>query len=254
MARGYRKFVELLTPQSGCRRVTDVMQATQLWWILCLAPFAAAAEQNNGLQALAEIERTAEAFLAARATDGTASAVPLDQRLRLASCEQPLQAYLRDGAKIRQRTIVGVRCTGPQPWKVYVPVNIVVTETVLVLANNLPRGHALTAADLKRERRDVSRLPGGYLASIDEAVGHRLKQSLRAGNIVTPGALQAALLIRRGQTVTLNAATDAISIRMTGKALMDGALNQRIRVENTSSGRVVEGIVRSAERVEVLVQ
>ena len=34
---------------------------------------------------------------------------------------------------------------------------------------------------------------------------------------------------------------------------MDGALNQRIRVENLNSGRVVEGIVRSPEIVEILV-
>ena len=33
---------------------------------------------------------------------------------------------------------------------------------------------------------------------------------------------------------------------------MDGALNQRIRVQNLNSGRVVEGIVRSREHVEVL--
>ncbi|MEQ8207863.1 MAG: flagellar basal body P-ring formation chaperone FlgA [Woeseia sp.] len=254
MARGCRKFVELLTPHSGRRRVTDVIRLTRVCWVLCLTPFAVVAEQADALQALVDIEQAAEAFLAARTTGGTASAVALDQRLRLANCEQPLQAFLRDGAKIRQRTIVGVRCLGPQPWKVYVPVNIVVTETVLVLTSNLPRGHTLSASDLKREKRDVSRLPGGYLASIEEAVGHRLKQSLRAGNIVTPATVQAELLIRRGQTVTLNAATDAINIRMTGKALMDGALNQRIRVENTSSGRVVEGLVRSAERVEVLVQ
>lgn len=40
---------------------------------------------------------------------------------------------------------------------------------------------------------------------------------------------------------------------MIGTALMDGAIGQRIRVENVNSGRVVEGIVRSREVVEVLV-
>jgi len=54
--------------------------------------------------------------------------------------------------------------------------------------------------------------------------------------------------------VTLRAQTNALQIRVAGKALMDGALGQRIRVQNTASGRVVEGLVRSAELVEVLVQ
>lgn len=39
---------------------------------------------------------------------------------------------------------------------------------------------------------------------------------------------------------------------MAGTALMDGAVGQRIRVKNTSSGRIVEGIVRSREHVEIL--
>jgi flagella basal body P-ring formation protein FlgA len=41
---------------------------------------------------------------------------------------------------------------------------------------------------------------------------------------------------------------------MAGKAMADGALNQRIKVENSVSRRIVEGLVRSAELVEVQVQ
>ena len=48
-------------------------------------------------------------------------------------------------------------------------------------------------------------------------------------------------------------ANGGMTIQMSGKALMDGAISQRIRVENTNSGRIVEGIVRSRELVEVLV-
>lgn len=252
MATGHRKFVGLLTPARKLRRVADAIPHVACLLLLSTSPASVVA--SGAIQPLADIERAAETYLATRTNSGTASATTLDPRLRLARCDQALQPFLRAGAKIRQRTIVGVRCSGSQPWKVYVPVNLAVTETVLVLTNNLPRGHTLKADDLQSERRDVSRLPGGYLASTQDVLGQRLKQSLRAGSILTPSALQAELLIRRGQTVTLSAATDAISIRMTGKALMDGTLNQRIRVENGSSGRVVEGMVRSAERVEVLVQ
>jgi flagella basal body P-ring formation protein FlgA len=66
--------------------------------------------------------------------------------------------------------------------------------------------------------------------------------------------LEAQIMVRRGQSVTLLVRNDALNIRMAGKALMDGAVDQRIRVENTGSRRVVEGFVRSPEYVEVLVQ
>jgi flagellar basal body P-ring formation protein FlgA len=45
-----------------------------------------------------------------------------------------------------------------------------------------------------------------------------------------------------------------MSVRMSGRALMDGLINQRIRVENLSSGKVVEGIARSEQVVEIVFQ
>jgi flagella basal body P-ring formation protein FlgA len=65
--------------------------------------------------------------------------------------------------------------------------------------------------------------------------------------------LKAHIMIHRGQTVTIVVRNDGLNIHMMGKALMDGSENQRIRVENTNSKRVIEGIVRSSEQVEVLV-
>jgi flagella basal body P-ring formation protein FlgA len=74
-----------------------------------------------------------------------------------------------------------------------------------------------------------------------------------AGRVVTPAMLEAEIVIERGQTVTLVVEGDGLNISMAGRALMDGAVDQRIRVENAGSGRVVEGLVRSPQVVEVLV-
>jgi flagella basal body P-ring formation protein FlgA len=153
---------------------------------------------------------------------------------------------------VQPRTIVGVRCTGSKPWKVYVPVDVVTLATVYTAGATLPKGHLLTAADLATDERDVSRLTGGYFTNKDALIGQRLKQQLLAGRIFTPTVLQADFIIRRGQTVTLLAKGGGINVTMTGKSLMDGALNQRIRAENLSSGRIIEGIVRSREHVEIL--
>lgn len=246
----HQTFVKLLTRHRPGRRVRDGLLT--LGMLAAAAPLPAA---TQAFQALAEIEATAEAFLkdsGGPAAEAQASA--LDRRLKLPRCDQPLAAFLRAGARVQQRTIVGVRCTGSRPWKVYVPVSLVVKEEVLVTRGNLPRGHQLTVDDVTLERRDVSRVPGGYLTRPAEVVGQRLKQSLRAGAIVAPTGLVARTVVRRGQSVTLAARSDAINIRMAGKAMMDGALHQRIRVQNVNSGRVVEGIVRSPELVEVLVQ
>lgn len=208
-------------------------------------------------QPTTDIAATAESYLRSKtghAANRTAlHAGTLDTRHRLPLCSQPLEGFMRRGARISSRTIVGVRCTGSKPWKVYVPVDVVVTAKVLTARHVLPRGHLVTAADIAIVDRDVSRMISGYLSDPRALAGQRLKQQLLAGQVITPAMLAADQIVRRGQTVTLIAAGGGVNISMRGKALMNGALNQRIRVENSNSGRVVEGIVRSPEHVEIIV-
>jgi len=222
---------------------------------LAAATTAGAATQE--WQSPDQVASAAESYLQGRigrsAGRTTAQAQPLDPRHKLPHCDKPLEAFMRRGAKISARTIVGVRCTGSKPWKLYVPVDVVVTETVLVAKRTLPRGQVLTADDFVSEQRDVSRSQSGYITDSKTLAGQRLKTRILAGRVLTPAMLQADIAIRRGQTVTLTVASGGMNIQMSGKALMDGAVSQRIRVENTHSGRVVEGIVRSREHVEVLI-
>ena len=180
-----------------------------------------------------------------------ATAGYLDQRLQLPRCTAALEAYLRPGAKVSGRTIVGVRCPGSKPWKVYLPVYVAVMEKVLIARSSMPRGHLVRHQDVEIASRDVSMLLGGYLSMSSDIIGHRMKRAVTRGVVITPSLLQTEFLIKRGQSVTLTVHDESLDIRMSGKALMDGTANQRIKVENIGSGRVVEGLVRSAEQVEV---
>lgn len=259
-------FVRNLTLPSSERRSFDVYSDTHLpsnSWLLRVAAIVIVlaigtdAFATQDWQPPEDITAAAESHL--REKTGTLAnhtavrAGTLDARHRLPLCDQALESFMRRGARIDSRTIVGVRCTGSKPWKVYVPVDVIVTRKVLIARRALPRGHLLTAADLSADERDVSRMVSGYISDPRELEGQRLKQQLIAGRVITPAMLVADHIVRRGQTVTLTAAGGGVNISMSGKALMDGALNQRIRVENINSGRVVEGVVRSREQVEILV-
>ncbi|MGI9272098.1 MAG: flagellar basal body P-ring formation chaperone FlgA [Woeseiaceae bacterium] len=204
----------------------------------------------------ADIAAAAEEHLrqmtGAGASGTTVQAGALDPRHRLPLCDKSLETFMRRGTQVKARTVVGVRCTGSKPWKVYVTVDVVVMATVYTASRTLAKGHLLTDADLVGDKRDVSGLTAGYISNKKQLIGQRLRQQIIAGRMITPTMLQANNIIRRGQTVTLLAQNSSINISMTGKSLMDGALNQRIRVENLNSGRIVEGIVRSREHVEIL--
>ena len=204
-----------------------------------------------------DIANTAEAFVLDRAAASggqtSASAAALDPRVRLAACDVPLTGGLRPGARIGPRTVVAVRCDGARPWRLFVPVEVSVRTQVWTARHPLPRGHLLAAEDLVADERDVSRMNSGYISDINTLIGQRLRSSVLAGRALTLQLVEADKLIRRGQSVTLAVNAGGIEIRMIGTALMDGGMGQRIRVENVNSGRVVEGIVRSREVVEVLV-
>ncbi len=243
-----RKFVS---------KLTQLLASGGFTTLLLLAATSVASAANREWQPITEIASAAEQYLISNrigpaANRTTVRAGALDVRLKLAYCDKPLEAFMRHGAVVRDRTIVGVRCTGRKPWKVYVPVNVVVTASVVVARQPLPRGHLISAADLAAEDRDVTRSVRGYFTNPAVLVGQRVKSPLLPGSIITPAVLEADKFVRRGQTVTLMVQSGGIEIAMAGKALADGALNQRIKVENLNSGRVVEGIVRSKEHVEVL--
>jgi len=254
------KTVGFLTPYRGIRRLLDGRPGIAAIFSSALMLLAnnplAAATSDAAWHPIPDIAKTAQDFVYGIVGDTdqrmTAQAGTLDRRLQLPKCDQDLEAFQQRGAKITSRTIVGVRCNGVKPWKIYVPVDVIVTESVLIAKRTLPSGHVFAAEDVISDQRDVSRMVGGYLSRPENLVGKRLKHSLMSGRVITPSMLKAHIMVHRGQSVTIVVRNDGVSIHMMGKALMDGTENQRIRVENTNSKRVIEGIVRSAEQVEVL--
>ena len=188
------------------------------------------------------------------ATHVRIEAGPLDRRLRLKRCATPLAARAADGAKARGRTTVSVSCSGPVAWKLHVPVRTVRYGPVLVAAESMARGSVIAADQLIVEERELDRLAHGHLSDPAAAAGLQLKRPLSAGQVLTPGMVESLPMVERGQRVTLAARRGGFEVRMRGLALTDGAAGQRIRVRNLSSSRDVEGVVRSAQVVEVLLR
>jgi flagella basal body P-ring formation protein FlgA len=216
-----------------------------------------AAETTIAWQPIDEIAAAAEQWVIdlAGATDVRVSpeAGYIDSRLKLAECAQDLTTSLQSGSAVSGRATVQVECEGERPWKIFVPVQIKVTDQVIVASKSLAGGHILTLDDVLVEERDVTRLQNGYIGRPDDLVGKRLKRQLPAGRVISPSMLMERTLIERGQSVTISADFGGVSIETAGKALMDGAMNERIQVENSASKQVIEAVVRSPERVEVLV-
>ncbi|MCG5535725.1 flagellar basal body P-ring formation chaperone FlgA [Ectothiorhodospira mobilis] len=226
--------------------------------VLLLPTAGSAAENAAGIQDHETIQAAARAYLQGVARDHHGEGVEvqvvagrLDPRLRLRACGEPLQASLPPGARLMGNTTVGVRCGGPAPWRLFVPMEVRVSGEVLVTRRPLPRDTVLSGEDIRLERRALDDLHGGYLVDPQRVQGMVLRRSLQAGTVLTPQLVEPRQLVHRGQKVTLMAQNAAISVRVRGEALGDGAYGEQVRVRNLSSGRVVEGRVLSSGVVGV---
>jgi flagellar basal body P-ring formation protein FlgA len=176
---------------------------------------------------------------------------PLDARLRLAACAEPLKASLPTGTTFREKLTIAVTCsTGPH-WTVYVPVSIATSVSTLVLRHAALRGARVGVEDIEIQVRKVPGTSASYLTSVTELTGRTLKRPLGAGSVLTADAFDEDALVKRGQQVTLLAAVEGLEVRATGRALSDGRAAGRVRVQNLASQLVVEGVVESGNVIRV---
>ena len=179
------------------------------------------------------------------------TAARLDSRLRVETCGQPLETFEQSSTNLGERVTVGVRCTSANTWTLYVPVLVEVEIPVLVLRRALARRARVAVIDVEPQTRRVPGTAATFLQDTASLQGHRLKRSLPAGTALTVDMLVPDVVVRRGQQVTLIAASGPVEIRAQGHALTEGGVADRVRVQNVSSLKVVEGVVDSDGSVRV---
>jgi len=238
-----------------CRRLAAAAALAAAFALGAGIPATATAARAGAIQPLDSLRTAAVRFvkhqLGKRASDAKVEAGNLDPRLRLAACDAPLESFAPPGTRTVGMTSVGVRCRGSRHWTVYVPVTVHVYGKVLVAARTLARGTVLRPDDLKAVRRDLSRLSPGYLTDRKHATGMVLLRPLGPGNLLVQSAVKPPRLVQRGQDVTILASVGGLVVRSQGKALADGAYGETVRVRNSRSRRIVQGVVSARGTVKV---
>jgi flagella basal body P-ring formation protein FlgA len=228
-------------------------------WMACsayaAAPAAASADTVSDvtqLTALAQAEASRHLPPLTAKQRLMVGAIP--PRAEQTPCPDGVKSSVAASQHMNDRVLVELRCQGATAWHIYVPVRIVGTASVAIAAHAIVNGSVLTANDMVIEQRDVISLPPGYLDDPAIAIGLTASRAISGGTVLTNQHLMGMKAVHRGQTVTLVADAGGMSIRMAGRAMSDGLVNQRVRVENLSSGKIVEGIARSEQVVEIIVQ
>ena len=227
-----------------------------LWQLLrCLLPAALlsilipanTAIAEDSTQSQSSIREAVKSFI----TQGIEKEYPhheilvsrLDPRLKLAACQEPLTGFLPMGAKLIGNTTIGIRCTGSNPWTIYVPTAVKAMREVIVATRPILRSTAISKADIRLEERNITGGSAQYIFKPEHVLGKLAKRDVSTSTALTAGMLSAPLLIRRGQQVIILADGPGLEVRMAGTALMDGTEGQVIRAKNKLSKRTVEGRV-----------
>lgn len=178
-------------------------------------------------------------------------AAELDARLRLVACPAPLSANGTMPRGTQSRVMVRVSCKGSVNWSLNVPVDIHRKTEVLVMRRAVGRGENIAAGDVVAQSRVLPGLTSPYVTRPADLAGRLTRRPIPEGTAVTADALDAALLIHRGQSVVLSARAGGVEVRAPGLALADASAEQRVRVRNLNSLKVIEGVADTAGVVRV---
>lgn len=234
-----------------CKKIGEPLkQVISRLGLICIAvlPLCPNANAQAPIESIEQLRSKVAQFLTNEYTQAQAVKVEvkvgnLDNRLRLAKCEQSLSLGLKDATGTGGNINVQVACNGASAWTILVPAQAKVYRSVAVAGRNLQRGDVVNASDLTTETKDVSDFRMGFSLTTEAIIGKEVKYAVTKGEVFRNSALDSPLVIKRGDTVSIESAAGDISVRTSATATSDGRIGQQIRVKNNQSARIVNAKV-----------
>lgn len=225
---------------------------------LCMVLFAisATAQDVAPRQEQSVIRQTVEHFLHIQSAGLPGlvgiSVGAIDPRMNLAACAAP-EAFLPSGSRAWGKTTVGVRCTAPTAWTIYIQANVSVTGDYISTATAMSQGQIISANDLAKTKGDLTTLPAGIVTDPGQAIGRTLGASLPAGTPLRMDVLRSQLVIQQGQVVRIVSNGPGFRVSGEGRAMTNGSEGQMVQVR-TQSGQLISGVAKAGGVVEVAYQ
>jgi flagella basal body P-ring formation protein FlgA len=217
---------------------------------------AAAAVQSASVPARQDpnaLRAVAEQFLLAQAAglpgEVSVKVGAVDPRTALAGCPAP-EAFLNPGARAWGKTTVGVRCTAPSVWTIYVQAQVNVKADYVAAAVPLAQGQPVEQGQLMLVKGDIAAMPNGIITDMAQAIGRTPTVSLAAGTPLRLDTLRSKPVVQQNQAVRLVLNGNGFSVSAEGRAIGTAGEGQVVQVR-TPSGTVVSGTAKAGGMVEV---
>jgi len=146
---------------------------------------------------------------------------------------------------------VHVSVAGQRVKRITVPAYIEVWSNVVVSVKPLGKYQPIGKEDVRIERMSLARVPHNVVVRLDEALGQRAKRNIAADCILRRDQIETPPMVRRGDIVQIVAQTPILKITAKGMAKQNGGKNERIKVINLRSKKLVYANVVDQQTVQV---
>jgi len=229
------------------RTLFSILSAASLF-VLCGLVQAAPSIQNvNALRAV--VEQFLQTQAAGLPGEVSVKVGAVDPRTALAHCPAP-EAFLQPGARAWGKTTVGVRCTAPSAWTIFVQAQVNVKADYVAAAVPLAQGQPVEQGQLMLVKGDIAAMPNGIITNMAQAIGRTPTVSLAAGTPLRLDTLRSKPVVQQNQAVRLVLNGNGFSVSAEGRAIGTAGEGQVVQVR-TPSGTVVSGTARAGGMVEV---
>ena len=124
-------------------------------------------------------------------------------------------------------------------------------ESLVTADRALKRGQIITAGDVYLVRKNISYLSRKYATDIDQVVGYRIKNHIKAGGYIQRRMLKKPPAIEKGAMVTILAESSYVKVTAPGKILSNADLGQFVKVRNLVSKKEIYARVINNSTVRV---
>lgn len=174
---------------------------------------------------------------------------PPDPRLQLAHCDH-LDFSLPSGANLFGAGSIGVRCTSPQTWALYLGYQVDLRGTVVLATRPLAARETIKARDVALKEIELVGTPGNYLRDPQQVIGLLTKRPVQAGQALVLDMLSRPLVIRSGQKVRIMVQTPSYTVSQECTAMTNAMAGDLVRCK-ANNGRMLQGVATEAGTLQI---
>lgn len=114
---------------------------------------------------------------------------------------------------------------------------------VPVVNKRIDTGSTIADSDLEYVTVAADRMQNDLIRNMKDLVGKETRRPLMQGSTIMGRDLRPAMLVKRGNAVTMVVNKNGLFITAKGRALGDGAQGDNVKVMNVQSNKIVDGVV-----------